>query len=56
LPDDVRRVLASVQPPFLAAAFEAIDADYGDLETCLADGLALGSAKRSALQVRYLEA
>ncbi len=56
LPEDVRRVLASVQPPFLAAAFEAIDADYGDLESYLTDGLGLGSAERTALQGRYLEA
>src|ERR1700684_1679224 len=32
LPDDVRQVLSSVQAPFLAAAFEAVCADYGDLE------------------------
>ena len=29
LPDDVKQVLGSVQPAFLGAAFEAIDADYG---------------------------
>src|SRR6267142_283762 len=56
LPEDVRRVLASVQPPCLAAACEAIDADYGDLESYLTDGLGLGSAERTALQGRYLEA
>jgi protein-tyrosine phosphatase len=56
LPEDVRQVLGSVRPPFLAAAFEAIDADYGDLEKYLADGLGLGSAERAALQARYLEA
>jgi protein-tyrosine phosphatase len=56
LPEDVRQVLASVQPPFLAAAFEAIDADYGDLESYLAGGLGLGTAERTALQARYLEA
>ena len=33
LPDDVKQVLGSVQASFLGAAFEAIDADYGDLET-----------------------
>ena len=38
LPDDVKQVLGSVQGSFLAAAFEAIDADYGDLETYLRDG------------------
>src|SRR5204863_1059915 len=31
LPDHVRDVLGSVQTPFLGAAFEVIDADYGDL-------------------------
>jgi len=56
LPEDVRQVLASVQPPFLAAAFEAIDADYGNLENYLASGLGLGSIERTALQARYLEA
>src|ERR1700676_947337 len=35
LPDDVKQVLGSVQPSFLGAAFEAIDADYGDLENYL---------------------
>jgi protein-tyrosine phosphatase len=55
LPDEVRQVLASVQPPFLAAAFKAINADYGDLENYLTNGLALGPAERTALQERYLE-
>jgi protein-tyrosine phosphatase len=55
LPDEVRQVLGSVQPPFLAAAFEAIDADYGDLENYLASGLGLGPAEREALHERYLE-
>ena len=55
LPDEVRQVLGSVQPPFLAAAFEAINADYGDLENYLASGLGLGPAERTALQERYLE-
>jgi protein-tyrosine phosphatase len=56
LPDEVTQVLGSVQPPFLAAAFQAIDTDYGDLETYLADGLALGPKERAALLQRYLEA
>src|SRR5580698_2393790 len=33
LPDDVKNVLGTVQTSFLGAAFEAIDTDYGDLET-----------------------
>jgi protein-tyrosine phosphatase len=48
-------VLSSVQAPFLAAAFEAVCADYGDLETYFTDGLGLGRGERSALEARYLE-
>src|SRR5882757_308295 len=39
LPDDVRIVLASVQDSFLAAAFEAVAAEYGNLENYFGDGL-----------------
>jgi protein-tyrosine phosphatase len=56
LPDDVRQVLGSVQTVFLAAAFEAIDAEYGDLESYFRDGLGLGAAERATLAARYLEA
>jgi protein-tyrosine phosphatase len=56
LPDEVKQVLGSVQPSFLGAAFEAIDADYGDLEGYLRDGLGLGAAERAKLEARYLEA
>jgi protein-tyrosine phosphatase len=56
LPDDVRQVLATVEASFLAAAFEAIRADYGDLEGYLRDGLGLGPPQRAALEARYLEA
>jgi protein-tyrosine phosphatase len=55
LPDDVKQVLGSVQASFLAAAFQAIDADYGDLETYLRDGLGLGKAERADLEARYLQ-
>jgi protein-tyrosine phosphatase len=55
LPDDVRQVLGSVEASFLAAAFEAISTDYGDLESYFSDGLGLGARERTALQVRYLE-
>lgn len=55
LPDDVRQVLGSVQTSFLAAAFEAINTDYGDLECYLSDGLGLGTAQRASLEARYLE-
>ena len=55
LPDEVKQVLGSVQASFLAAAFEAIDADYGDLESYLRDGLGLGKAERAHLEARYLQ-
>ena len=44
LPDDVRQVLGSVQASFLAAAFETIRADYGDLDSYFRDGLEIGRA------------
>ncbi len=55
LPDDVRQVLGSVEASFLAAAFEAIGADYGGLESYFSDGLGLGASERRALENRYLE-
>jgi protein-tyrosine phosphatase len=55
LPDDVRQVLGSVQAPFLAAAFDAVRADYGNLDAYFADGLGLGHGERAALEARYLE-
>ncbi len=54
LPEEVRQVLGSVQPSFLAAAFEAIGADYGDLESYFSDGLGLGTREREGLEARYL--
>jgi protein-tyrosine phosphatase len=56
IPDDVRQVLGSVEASFLAAAFDAIRADYGDLQQYFSDGLGLGAAERATLQARYLEA
>jgi protein-tyrosine phosphatase len=56
LPDVVKEVLGTVRASFLAAAFEAIDADYGNLETYLREGLGLGTAERAELETRYLEA
>ncbi|MBA2402629.1 MAG: tyrosine-protein phosphatase [Bradyrhizobium sp.] len=56
LPDHIKQVLGSVQPAFLGAAFEAIDADYGSLENYLRDGVGLGTAERTALAARYLQA
>jgi protein-tyrosine phosphatase len=55
LPEEVRQVLASVEASFLAAAFDAISADYGDLESYLSDGLGLGAHERARLEARYLE-
>jgi protein-tyrosine phosphatase len=55
LPEDVRQVLASVETSFLAAGFDAISADYGDLENYLGDALGLGRRERATLQARYLE-
>jgi protein-tyrosine phosphatase len=56
LPDHVKQVLGSVQTAFLGAAFEAIDADYGSLENYLRNGIGLGTAERTALAARYLQA
>jgi protein-tyrosine phosphatase len=55
LPDDVSQVLGSVEASFLAAAFDAIGADYGDLEGYFRDGLGLGPRERAGLEARYLE-
>jgi len=55
LPDDVKSVLVSVERSFLAASFEAVQADYGGLDAYLADGLGLGARERAALDQRYLE-
>jgi protein-tyrosine phosphatase len=54
LPEDVRKVLASVEASFLAAAFDVIHADYGNLEHYFQDGLGLGPRERTALEQRYL--
>jgi protein-tyrosine phosphatase len=48
-------VLGSVDASFLAAAFDTIRADYGDLETYFSDGLGVGRTERTALAARYLE-
>ncbi len=55
LPDDVTQVLGSVETSFLAAAFEAVRADYGDLESYFSHGLGLGTVERTALEACYLE-
>jgi protein-tyrosine phosphatase len=55
LPEDIGQVLGSVETSFLAAAFETIGADYGNLENYFSDGLGLGARERAALEARYLE-
>src|ERR1700681_3107596 len=55
LPEDVKQVLASVQTSFLAAAFEAVSAEYGGLECYLRGGLGLRAQERAGLEARYLE-
>ncbi len=54
LPDEVRQAIGSVQASFLAAGFDAVRADYGDLESYFRDGLGLGARERAALKDRYL--
>jgi len=56
LPEDVRNAIGNVEASYLAAAFEAVGKEYGDLETYLRDGLRLGTAERTALKERYLQA
>src|ERR1700730_4018734 len=55
LPEEVRQVLARVEASFLAAAFDAIRDDYGDLENYLGEGLGLGDGERTRLLARYLD-
>src|ERR1700676_1018529 len=55
-PADVSRVLGSVERSFLAAAFDAIGADYADLKNYFSEGWGLGARERASLEARYLEA
>src|SRR6202035_3724487 len=52
LPADVSKVLGTVETSLLAAAFEAISADYGDLENYFSEGLGLGARERAGLEAR----
>ena len=54
LPPYVGQVLLSVRPAFLEAAFAAIDAAHGSLDTYLTDRMGLDDARRSALRARLL--
>jgi protein-tyrosine phosphatase len=55
LPDEVSRVLGTVEASFLAAGFDAIRTDYGHLEGYFNEGLGLGPRERAELETRYLE-
>jgi protein-tyrosine phosphatase len=55
LPEDVRQAIGSVEASFLAAGFEAVQGDYGDLENYLKEGLGLGPQERTELKARYLQ-
>ena len=55
LPDEVRQAIASVEASFLAAGFEAVCAEYGNLENYFRDGLGLGPRERATLEASYLE-
>jgi protein-tyrosine phosphatase len=55
LPEDVRNAIGNVEASYLAAAFEAVSTEYGDLETYLRDGLKLGTPEQTALKARYLQ-
>jgi len=55
LTPEVGAVLWRVQPDFLHAALEAVQADYGGLEAYFREGLGLGDAERERLRELYLE-
>ena len=56
LPADVKQAIGSVEASFLAAGFDAVSAQYGDLEGYFRDGLGLGVPERAELKARYLQA
>src|SRR5215468_5491302 len=56
LPADVRQAIGSVEASFLAAGFDAVNAQYGSLEGYFRDGLGLGMPERTELRKRYLRA
>jgi protein-tyrosine phosphatase len=55
LSPEVGNILWRVQPEFLHAAFEAVQADYGGLEGYFREGLGLREAERECLLQLYLE-
>lgn len=54
LAPEVAQVLRGVQPDFLQAAFDAIEADHGSIDGFLSHGLGLGEPERKRLRVLYL--
>lgn len=54
LPEHVAQVLYRVQPEFMTAAYEAIEADFGSIEGYLREGVELGPAERERLRELYL--
>jgi protein-tyrosine phosphatase len=56
LPADVKQAIGSVEASFLAAGFDAVSTQYGDLEGYFRDGLGLGVPERAELKARYLQA
>lgn len=54
LPPHVVRVLRGVQPEFLQAAFDEIDAHWGGLQTYMREGLGLRQTERARLRALYL--
>ena len=54
LPEAVTQVLTSVEASFLAASFDVISTDYGDLDSYFREGLGVGPRERTALEARYL--
>jgi protein-tyrosine phosphatase len=56
LPREAMEVLWRVQPAFLKAAFDEVDARYGSLERYFREGLGLGEAQREKLRTLYAAA
>lgn len=54
LPPQVAKVLWSVQPDFLQAAFDAVESDYAGLDGYFREGLGLGESERERLKSLYL--
>src|SRR5580698_7358937 len=48
-PDEVSRALGSVEASYLAAAFDVVSDEYGDLESYFRDGLGLRNNERARL-------